>query len=438
MLFFLIGHFMRPFKWKSITNIVGCSALMYKVPLVDKKETSMTSTMARITLFSFLFLLFIPYFTSAETKTFIKEYTYQASDVDSKYSCRTIALEHVKRLLLQELGTYLESETEVRNFQLSKDQITILTAGIVQTEIVAEKWDGDSLKYWLKVRIIADPHDVIKSIDSLRKDRTKSKEIEDANKKADAALKKIEILRKELEVAKKDQKKIAQYNQEVWKLNASDLLFKGISLSNKGKYGEAINAFTKAIELNPDYVAAYCLRGITYSKSRKFQQAIEDLNKAIKLDPNEFRAYLSRGIIYNDLDKHQQAIKDFTKCIELVDPGDPLASSAYGLRGGTYDALGFYQEAIKDCTRAIDLNPSDAWNYYGRGRAYGHLGNYQQSISDLNKSIELNPDRDLAYGDRAHIYFKIGKMDDAIRDIKMAARLGNKGAQNYLKRFGIE
>jgi hypothetical protein len=41
---------------------------------------------------------------SAETKTFIKEYTYQAGDEDSKNSCRVIALREVKRLLLEELG----------------------------------------------------------------------------------------------------------------------------------------------------------------------------------------------------------------------------------------------------------------------------------------------------------------------------------------------
>jgi len=64
----------------------------------------------------------------------IKEYTYHAGDADSKVSSRAIALEQVKRLLLEELGTYLISETEVKDFKISKDQITTLTAGIVMTE----------------------------------------------------------------------------------------------------------------------------------------------------------------------------------------------------------------------------------------------------------------------------------------------------------------
>ncbi len=37
----------------------------------------------------------------AEKVTFVKEYTYQASELDSKASCRTISLEMVKRLGLE-------------------------------------------------------------------------------------------------------------------------------------------------------------------------------------------------------------------------------------------------------------------------------------------------------------------------------------------------
>ena len=133
---------------------------------------------------------------SAETKTFIKEYNYQAGDEDSKNSCRVIALREVKRLLLEELGTYLESETEVKNFQMTKDQIVTLTAGVVQTELIEEKWNTENLKYWLKAKIKANPQDVTKAIDSLRKDREKVKELEELRKKSEELLKENERLTK--------------------------------------------------------------------------------------------------------------------------------------------------------------------------------------------------------------------------------------------------
>ena len=74
----------------------------------------------------FIFHLLSPTYVIGEVKTFIKEYTYQASENDSKVSCRAIALEQVKRLLLEELASYLESHTEVSNFQLTNPTTAII------------------------------------------------------------------------------------------------------------------------------------------------------------------------------------------------------------------------------------------------------------------------------------------------------------------------
>jgi hypothetical protein len=46
---------------------------------------------------------------SAEVMTFEEEYIYQASEYDSKVSCRTLALEQAKRILLEKMGTYLKN-----------------------------------------------------------------------------------------------------------------------------------------------------------------------------------------------------------------------------------------------------------------------------------------------------------------------------------------
>jgi hypothetical protein len=149
----------------------------------------------------------------AELKTFVKEYTYQASEFDSKASCRTIALEQVKRLLLEELGTYLENNTEVKNFELTKDKITALTAGIVQTQVFDEKWDGKS--YWLKAEVKADPENVAKSIDHLRKDQKKSDDLEEKVKKHDEALKEIDKLRNDIALLKNDIEAQENFNKSI-------------------------------------------------------------------------------------------------------------------------------------------------------------------------------------------------------------------------------
>jgi hypothetical protein len=161
--------------------------------ICKRAATVMKSSLMRISLIFILLVFFIPNLVTAESKSFLKEYTYQASEADSKISSRTIALEQIKRLLLEELGIYIESHTEVTNFQLTKDQMTALTAGIVKTQILKEKWDGE--RYWIQAKIEADSHEVVTAIDSLRKDRGRSKELEDANQRAEYALKEVVRLR---------------------------------------------------------------------------------------------------------------------------------------------------------------------------------------------------------------------------------------------------
>ncbi|MCG9132436.1 tetratricopeptide repeat protein [Candidatus Poribacteria bacterium] len=56
---------------------------------------------------------------------------------------------------------------------------------------------------------------------------------------------------------------------------------RGIDYSEKGAHDLAIEDFTKAIELKPDYAFAYNNRGAVYRDKGEHDQAIEDCSKAI-------------------------------------------------------------------------------------------------------------------------------------------------------------
>jgi tetratricopeptide (TPR) repeat protein len=408
---------------------------MYKMASICKRgATMMKSSLIRINLIFILLILLIPNLTSAESKTFIKEYTYQASEEDSRNSSRTIALREVKRLLLEELGTYLESITEVQNFQLTKDQITTLTAGIVQTNIVEEKWDGHT--YWLKSKIAADSGDVIKSIDALHKDRQKTKELEELRKRSEDLLKENERLRKELTVAKgeKRQQTIADYDENIKYLTANEWFEKGYASHTSGNYNDAINAYSKAIELNPKLAMAYNNRGNAYYMLGNHRQAIHDLDKAIELDPKLALAYHNRGLAYNGLGNYNQAIHDLDKAIEL----DPKFAGAYVARGIVYVQLRNRKQALNDFNRAIKVDPKFAPAYASRGIVYIKLRNRKQELNDYNRAIEVDPKFAPAYYFRGNYYRRHGNKELAMQDFKMAARLGDQDAQNFLKAEGID
>lgn len=439
----------------------------------------------------------MPNFVSADGKVFPRDYTYHAGEADSKVTSRSVAMEQVKRLLLEEIGTYIESHTEVKNFELTKDQITALTAGIVRLKIVDEKWDGE--KYWLKAEIVVDPDDVTKKIDALRQDQVKMQELEDAKKRVEELLRENESLRKS--ASKNDQASVQLYQANIKSLEAAEMIreaqslvsagnmkkalelmneavssepknnrpygMRGFVLMKMGKKSEAINDFSKAMELKSDYAAAYCYRGHVYGSLREYEKSVADLNKCISLDlkPNQASvAYHARGLSYEFLKKYDEAIRDFTKAISLnpkyinaygnrglcyfrtnkfpeavedynqVIALDPKQANAYYFRGNVFLEQKKYEAALQDYDQAISLNPEYRDAYGSRGIVYVRMKKYAEAMSDYNKAILLDPDSARTYFNRALLCEKMGKKGQAMADLKKAAKLGNENAKNYLKK----
>lgn len=333
----------------------------------------------------------------ADNMTFIKEYTYMASDIDSKVSSRAIALELTKRALLEELGTYLISETAVRNYQITIDQISILTAGIVSADVIDERWDGRT--YYLKAKIVADPKEVAKSVDALRKDDQKRKELAESKAKADEALREVDCLKKELVSIKADVNKQSAYTTAINNLTATDWFERGLAFQDSNDFERAIDAYTHAIRLSPQFAIAYINRGLSYGHMRNLRKALQDFDKAIELDPSFAGSYYNRGL--------------------------------------THGKLGNQKQEMADYDTAINLNPVYADAYYSRGLSYSITGNTKQAISDLDKAIKFNPQFTEAYYTRGLAYGLMGNDKMSVQDLKIAAKLGDKNAQSLLQSMKV-
>jgi tetratricopeptide (TPR) repeat protein/competence protein ComGC len=252
----------------------------------------MKSSLMRINLIFILLFLFIPNLTSAESKTFVKEYTYQASELDSKTSCKAIATEQLKRTLLEELGTYLESKTVVKDSQLDKDEITTLTAGVVQVAVMDETWDGKV--YWLKAQVKADPDEVAASINKLKNDEHLVHDLEEARAESAQAMEEAEDLRKQLAQATADKQKQEQYNDAMKQLAAADYFERGSAFATAGNYKAAASAYDNAIIMEPEYAKAYINRSILFVQLGAYDRAANDLKMAAALDPSKQETYYTR------------------------------------------------------------------------------------------------------------------------------------------------
>jgi len=91
----------------------------------------------------------------------------------------------------------------------------------------------------------------------------------------------------------------------------------GNELLRNEKVEEAIEKYTKAIELDPSNQVFYCNRAAAFSKMNNHYAAIEDCKRAIDMNPSYGKAYGRMGLAYSSVEKHKEAVDCFQKALAL-------------------------------------------------------------------------------------------------------------------------
>jgi len=99
--------------------------------------------------------------------------------------------------------------------------------------------------------------------------------------------------------------------------DAFEAFNQGIDHLRNGEFEHAVEAFTEAIELEPELAAAYNGRGGVYALIGDTDKAIADCNEAIRLAPEEAKFYRTRGLIYRDAGEEGRAEADLVKSEDL-------------------------------------------------------------------------------------------------------------------------
>jgi tetratricopeptide (TPR) repeat protein len=89
------------------------------------------------------------------------------------------------------------------------------------------------------------------------------------------------------------------------------------------EYQWAVDRFTRAIELDPGFVAAHYSRGVLYWRElENWYRAIHDLTRVIEIAPHWHEAWLNRAIAYQRRGDFEAAIADLEHYLTIAkDPG---------------------------------------------------------------------------------------------------------------------
>ena len=195
-------------------------------------------------------------------------------------------------------------------------------------------------------------------------------------------------------------------------------------------FQNAIEQYSEAIKLNPEYTYAYTNRGIAKDILGQRERAIEDFDIAISIDPKNYKAYNGRASSKVDLDRNEEAITDFDAAIRIK----PEYAEAYNNRGAAKAGLGRNEEAVADYSRAIHINPGSAEAYFNRGNAKADLDRNEEAIVDYDAAIRIKPGFAEAYLSQGNAKANLGWYKDAIEDFSDAINRNREYTNAYKSR----
>jgi putative GTP pyrophosphokinase len=139
-----------------------------------------------------------------------------------------------------------------------------------------------------------------------------------------------------------------------------DLLLNALYAHNKKQFNEAISFYSRILELNPDDAVSsliYKHRGMANFAQSKYQDAIDDFTRALDLDKSSYKAAYYRGVVQAVLKQYSGAVDDFTLSLEI----NPYQPFCLFRRGQAYYHIEDYPQALADCEASLALDPeSDA------------------------------------------------------------------------------
>jgi superkiller protein 3 len=358
-------------------------------------------------------------------KTIEREYQYDASNQDDQQTAQTIAATEMREILLRDAGEFLHPEVRSSNSKQAK-KIEAATAGIVGMDVLDEKWDSATGRFYILARVVVDPHKVNKKIAAVLRDTPKMKLLEDSRQRVKEAKAKAKILRTEAELSNSPKAKQA-YSQEVKKLAVEEYFVKGFNAQENGAYDQAMDYYQKAIELTPQDAIVYNKMGAAYAAKSDYTQAMIYFKKALEIDPNNAYAYNNLGNVYASIKEYTQAIYCFQKAILIA----PYEAYAYNNLGNAYSSQHNYVNAIEQYMQAVKIDPSFAGAYSNMGTAYADLQNYNQAIDCYNKAISLDPGFSDAYNNLGYANYELKNYEQALTYFKKAISISPHFAEAY-------
>ena len=192
---------------------------------------------------------------------------------------------------------------------------------------------------------------------------------------------------------------------------------------------EAMDLFSRAAALDPDYAAAYAAFAevsahMSIYAGRNWDDYSEaaraSIERSLVLDPDSAYGHAVMGLVHFADDNMRLAEPALRKAIEL----NPGFAEAYAWLGLVYMDAGRMEEALEIHKTSALLSPLSSTAQMNIGMANQSLGRFAEAIRHYEKAIDISPDYGNAYWAAAYAYWRRGVLSRAVELFEQADALG--------------
>ena len=163
---------------------------------------------------------------------------------------------------------------------------------------------------------------------------------------------------------------------------------KGVELSGKGKFQDAVERFNKAIAIYPKYYLARDSLGVQYLKLGRWAEAAEQFEAAIQINSKALNPRQNLAISLIEQKKYVEAIEQLNQAIS-IDSSSPTAHLYAGIASLGVDEI---DQAERELSKALSLGGEAYANaHFYLALVHMKRGEREAAIAELNTYLEKLP-----------------------------------------------
>jgi tetratricopeptide (TPR) repeat protein len=229
---------------------------------------------------------------------------------------------------------------------------------------------------------------------------------------------------------KGDPQQSLQYGEEAIQSlprNRDVVVYLGYDLLNLEKYDELLALMNKDMQVFPKEPDIPLLAGYVYKHNGDREQAVQAFTEALNRDPNVVTAYVNRGYVLNDMRKPAPAALDFEEAIKR----EPKNGQAHLGLAFSDLALNHNEAAVRQSELAEDTLGDSKMLHTIRATAYGREGMLTKAENEYLAALKFTPDDGTLYLGLANVYFAQRKFHEAVAELNTAQKYLPNDPQIY-------